>query len=147
MKVPFPKNIQKWILAGMTLNLGPISLSIVQLLLTAVWVWLALAVFNAGSKSGSTVAWVIFAIPVLLIFLLIAFFKVSEMSMLEYLAKIIRNKFFDTTKKFQINYERNDVTEILIKESKWEKKRVKIEQKDNKLDKDILKSIKDDRLI
>lgn len=141
MKVPFPKNIKKWILAGMTLNLGPISLSIVQLLLVAVWVWIALAVFNAGSKSGSTVAGVIFAIPVLLIFLLIAFFKVSEMSMLEYIAKMIRNKFFDTTKKFQLNFERNNATEILIKESKWEKKKVKIEQKENKLDEDVLKSI------
>ena len=147
MKVPFPKNIQKWILAGMTLNLGPISLSIVQLLLVAVWVWLGLAVFNAGSKSGSTVAGVVFAIPVLLIFLLIAFFKVSEMSLLEYIAKLFRNRFFDTTKKFQNNFERLDQTKILIKESKWDWTKKKIEYKENKLDEDILQSIKDDRLL
>ncbi len=147
MKVTFPKNIQKWILAGMTLNLGPISLSIVQLLLTAVWVWLALAVFNAGSKSWSTVAWVIFAIPVLLIFLLVAFFKVSEMSMLEYVAKMFRNKFFDTTKKFQINFEKQNQTDILIKESKWEIRKQKFEQKDDKLGKGILEEIEDGSLL
>lgn len=147
MKVPFPKNIKKWILAGMTLNLGPISLSIVQLLLVAVWVGIALAVFNAGKKSGSTAAGVVFAIPVLLIFLLVAFFKVSEMSMLEYIAKMVRNKFFDTTKKFQINFERIDATDILIKESKWEKKKVKIEQKENKFDEDILKNIEEGNLL
>ena len=147
MKVPFPKNIQKWILAGMTLNLGPISLSIVQLLLAAVWVWLWLAVFNALAKSGSKAMWVVFAIPVLLLFLMIAFFKVSEMSLIEYIAKIVRNKFFDTTKKFQVNFERLDPTKILIKESKWDWKKKKIEYKENKLDEDILQSIKDDRLL
>jgi len=141
MKVPFPKNIKKWILAGMTLNLGPISLSIVQLLLVAIWVWLGLAVFNAGSKSWSTAAWVVFAIPVLLIFLLIAFFKVSEMNMMQYMAKMFRNKFFDTTKKYQVNFEKENKTEILIKESKLDDKKKKIEQKDKKLGKWILEEI------
>ncbi len=147
MKVPFPKNIQKWILAGMTLSLGPISLSIVQLLLAAVWVWLGLAVFNAASKAWSTTMWVIFAIPVLLLFLMIAFFKVSEMSLIEYVAKIFRNKFFDTTKKFQVNFEKFDQTVILAKESKWDWSKKKIEYKENKLDEDVLQSIKDDRLL
>lgn len=38
--------------------------------------------------------------------------------MLEYLSKIFRNKFFDVQKKFQVNYERNNETEIVIKEAK-----------------------------
>jgi hypothetical protein len=37
--------------------------------------------------------------------------------MLEYVAKIFRNKFFDVQKKYQINFERNNETEIAIKES------------------------------
>lgn len=148
MKVPFPKNIKKWILAGMTLSLGPISLSIVQLLLAAVWVWLWLAVFNAISKSGSKAMWVVFALPVLILFLMVAFFKISEMSLLEYAAKIFRNKFFDTTKKFQVNFTRLDQTKVLIKEAKWDwEKKKKIEYKENILDDDILQSIKDDRLV
>ncbi len=147
MKVPFPKNIKKWILAGMTLNLGPISLSIVQLLLVALWVGIALVTFNGISKSGSTAAWVVFAIPVLLIFLIIAFFKVSEMNMMQYIAKLFRNKFFDTTKKFQINFEKFDQTKILIKESKWEQKAKKIEQKDNRLDEGMLKNIEEGNLL
>ncbi len=147
MKVPFPKNIKKWLLAGMTLNLGPISLSIVQLLIVAVWVWLALAVFNSASKSGSTAAWVIFAVPVLVIFLVFAFFKVSEMGMVEYIAKLFRNKFFDTTKKYQVNFSRFDQTKILIEESKLDDKKVKIKQKENKLDKDLLKNIEGGGLI
>ncbi len=147
MKVPFPKNIKKWILAGMTLNLGPISLSIVQLLLVALWVGIALVTFNGVSKSGSTAAWVVFAIPVLLIFLVIAFFKVSEMNMMQYIAKLFRNKFFDTTRKFQINFEKLDQTKILIKETNLEEKTKKIEQKDNKLDEDLLKNIEEGNLL
>ena len=147
MKVPFPKNIEKGILSGMTLNLGPISLSIVQLLLTAVWVGIGLAVFNGVAKAWSTTMWVIFAIPVLILFLMIAFFKVSEMSLLEYVAKLFRNRFFDTTRKFQVNFEKFDQTKILAKESKWDWSKKKIEYKENKLDADVLQSIKDDRLL
>lgn len=141
MKVAFPKNIKKWLLAGMTLNLGPISLSIVQLFLVAVWVGLALAVFQWVSKSGSAAAGIIFAIPILVIFLLVAFFKISEMSLLEYVAKLFRNKFFDTTKKFQNNFEKEDKLDILIKESKLEEKKQKIEQKESKMWDDLISDI------
>jgi len=142
MKVTFPKNIKKWILSGMTLNMGPVSLSIVQLFLVAVWVGLALAVFQAVSKSWSSAAGIVFAIPILIIFLLIAFFKISEMGLLQYIAKLFRNKFFDTTKKYQNNFERYDKTDILIKEFKQEDQKKKIEQKESKLDDTILESIK-----
>lgn len=147
MKVTFPKNIKKWILAGMTLNLWPISLSIVQLLLVAVGVGIALVVFNGAAKSGSTAAWVIFALPVLIIFLIIAFFKVSEMSLLPFIAKLFRNKFFDVTKKYQVNFEKNNQTKILIKESKLDDTKKKIERKENKMDKDMLRDIEKGGLI
>lgn len=141
MKVPFPKNIKKWLLAGMTLNLGPISLSLVQLLMLAVGVGISLTIFNSVSKSSSTAVGVIFAAPILIIFLIFAFFKVSEMGMIEYIAKIFRNKFFDTTKKFQENFSKFDQTKILLEESKLDAKKIKIEQKENKLDEDVLKNI------
>ncbi len=141
MKVVFPKSIKKWILAGMTLSLWPISLSVIQLFLVALGIGLALVVFNSVSKTWSKAAWVVFAIPILIIFILIAFFKISEMNMLQYVAKIFRNKFFDTTKKYQEDYQRYDKTEILIKEFKNEEKTQKIEQKENKMDEDLIKKI------
>ncbi|HRX64135.1 MAG TPA: PrgI family protein [Candidatus Absconditabacterales bacterium] len=147
MKVVFPKSIKKGILAGMTLSLGPISLSVIQLFLVALGIGLALVVFNSVSKTGSKAAGVVFAIPILIIFILIAFFKISEMNMLQYVAKIFRNKFFDTTKKYQEDYQRYDKTEILIKEFKNEEKTQKIEQKENKMDEDLIKKIEKGGLI
>jgi hypothetical protein len=38
MKVVYPKHIQKGMLAGMTFQIGPISLSIVQLFVVAIGV-------------------------------------------------------------------------------------------------------------
>lgn len=117
MKVTFPKNIKKWILSWMSISVWPINVTVVQLLLVALWVWLALAIFSKLKDNWT--AWaLIVSIPILLIFIVLAFFKISEMWMLEYLSKIFRNKFFDVQKKFQVNYERNNETEIVIKEAK-----------------------------
>ena len=141
MKVTFPKNIKKWLLAWMTLNLGPVSVTIIQLFLLAVWVWLALAIFKAASQSGSTAAGIVFAVPVLAIFIVMAFFKVSEMWLLEYIAKLIRNKIYDVPQKFQINFEKENPVDLMIKKSKIEEKKQVIEQKDGKISTDLLKQI------
>jgi len=118
MKVTFPKNIKKWILSGMSISIWPLNITIVQMLLVALWTWLALAAFTS-LKDRTSAAWaLLFAIPIFVIFIVLAFFKVSEMGMLEYLAKIFRNKFFDVQKKFQINFEKDNETEIAIKEAK-----------------------------
>jgi len=69
------------------------------------------------------------------------------MNMMQYIAKLFRNKFFDTTRKFQINFEKLDQTKILIKETNLEEKTKKIEQKDNKLDEDLLKNIEEGNLL
>jgi hypothetical protein len=141
MKVTFPKNIKKWLLAWMTLNLWPVSVTIVQLFLLAVWVWLALTIFKTASQSGSTAAGVVFAIPVLAIFIVIAFFIVSEMWLLEYIAKMIRNKMYDSPKKFQVNFEKENPIDVMIKKSRIEEKKQVIEQKDSKMSKELLKQI------
>jgi hypothetical protein len=101
-----------------------------------------LAIFNSVSKSSSVIVGVIFAAPILILFLVFVFFKISEMGMLEYIAKIFRNKFFDTTRKFQVNFSKFDQTKILIEESKLDVKKTKIEQKESKLGKDVLTDIK-----
>lgn len=134
MKVVFPKNIKKWLLAGMTFQIGPISISIIQLFLLAAGVGLALVAFNAVSKTSGKGLATMVAIPILAIFLIVAFFKISELSLLPYIAKVIRNVFFDITKKFQINYTKNNPTDVLIKKIRETEKKQKIEQKQNKFD-------------
>ncbi len=141
MKVVFPKNIKKWLLAGMTFQIGPISISIIQLFLLATGIGLALVAFNAVSKSSGKGLATMVAIPILAIFLIIAFFKISELSLLPYIAKVIRNVFFDITKKFQINYTKNNPTDVLIKKIRETEKKQKIEQKQNKFDKQMVEDI------
>jgi hypothetical protein len=57
------------------------------------------------------------AAPVIMIFLFIAFFKLSELTLLPFLAKIRRTRFLDTTKKFQTNDIKVDPLDIAIKQS------------------------------
>ncbi len=149
MKVVFPKNIKKWIIAGITFNIGPISLSIVQLLLVALGVAAWLWVFNAVQKSGSKAAGVIFAIPVLGIFLIMAFFKVSELWLLAFVAKLFRTHFFDTTRKYQVNFSRINPFTILLKSISLDtKERKSFEQKEHKnIGSDLLNQIETGGLI
>lgn len=125
----------------MTFQIGPISISIIQLFLLATGIGLALVAFNAVSKSSGKGLATMVAIPILAIFLIIAFFKISELSLLPYIAKVIRNVFFDITKKFQINYTKNNPTDVLIKKIRETEKKQKIEQKQNKFDKQMVEDI------
>jgi hypothetical protein len=54
---------------------------------------------------------------------------------------MVRNNFFDTTKKFQINYEKHNPTEIKIKEVRSEEEKAVIESKESGFDKEKLKDI------
>jgi len=44
---------------------------------------------------------------------------------------MVRNNFFDTTRKFQINYEKDDPTRIKIKEANSEEEKAVIENKES----------------
>ena len=147
MKVVFPKNIKKWMLAWLSFNIGPINLSIVQLFLLAIWVAAALGVYNSFMKSGAGAAGVLLAILILIVFIAVAFFKISEMWLIAFIAKMVRTKFFDTTKKYQINYEKENPIDISIKEAKSKEKKAVIERKESKFDKDLIKNIKEGGLI
>lgn len=129
MKVVYPKNIKKWLFAGMTFSIGPLSVSIVQLFILAVGVAIALAVFNNFAKGWSRLVWIIFALFILWIFIVIAFFKISELSLVPFIAKMVRNNFFDTKKKFQENYTRESPVDVIIKESKAGEEKQIIERK------------------
>ncbi|MBU0627459.1 PrgI family protein [Patescibacteria group bacterium] len=131
----------------MTFQIGPISLSIIQLFLLAIGVAAALGIYNSFSKTGAKAAGILLAILVFVIFIAVAFFKISEMGLLAFLAKMIRNKFFDTTKKYQINYEKDNPTDIQIKESKSKDEKATVENKESKFDKQIITDIKEGGLI
>lgn len=62
--------------------------------------------------------------------MVIAFFNVSELSLLAFIAKKIKDNFLDVQKKFQSNYTKIDPTEITIQKAKQEKWKQRIEIKE-----------------
>lgn len=147
MKVVYPKNIKKWLLAWLTFQIGPVNLSIIQLFLLAIGVAAGMSVFNGFAKSWAKGVGIVFAIIIIMIFIVIAFFNISELWLLAFIAKLVRNNFFDTTKKFQINYEKSDPTEIKIKEANSEEEKAVIENKESGFDKEKLQDIEKSSLI
>jgi len=151
MKVVFPKNIQRGILAGMTFQIGPISLSIIQLFILAIGIGAGMWIFNKVSQSGSKAAGIIFALPIIIIFFVIAFFQVSELKLLAFISKKIRTNFFDTTIKYQINYSKISPFNILLHKIKATTtnslNKNNIEQKNNKINSELLDQIKTGGLI
>jgi len=149
MRVVFPKHIQRWILAGMSFSIGPLTLSIVQLFVVAIGIAAGLWIFNAISKSWSKALAAIVALPILIIFLVVAFFKVSELGLLPFMGKFIANNFFDTNKKFQVNFPRLSETQIVIARAKLDKnkKRVIEQKKDRELGKEMLDKIESGGLL
>jgi len=116
------------------------SISFVQLIIMAVWVFFALWIFSTCNQAWARWAWAVFAIIVFLLFAVIAFFNISELSLLAFIAKKIKDWFLDVSKKFQINYTKDDPTEITIARSKQEKWKQRIEIKED-LDLDKLSQI------
>jgi hypothetical protein len=65
----------------------------------------------------------VFAIPVFIIFVIVAFFKISELPLIPFIAKLFQTYVFDATKKYQVNYEKEDPTKIAIKEAESKEKK------------------------
>lgn len=61
--------------------------------------------------------------------------------MVAYIAKLVRNSFFDTKKKYQVNYQKNNSLDVMIQEAKTKEEKKVIEQKENTFDKKILTDI------
>lgn len=142
MKVFFPRNIPGgWL--SMSVQIWPVQISIVQLMLLAVGVWLTLAVANGVMRAtgGNKLIWFLVAFPIFLITVVIAFFRYSEMSILEFIAKQIRTHFLDVTKKFQLNYTRPDPVSVALAKARKTDHDTVITQKDLVLD-----TVKLDRL-
>lgn len=129
MRVMFPQHIKKWFFSWAAFSIMGFSISFIQLIVLAIWVVCALWTFSALSNSWSKWAWLVLAIMIFLIFLVIAFFNQSELSLLAFIAKKVRDSFFDVQKKFQVNYTKDSPTEIVIAKSKQEKWKQRIEIK------------------
>jgi len=130
MKVMFPQHIKKWFFSGVAFSIMGFSISFIQLIILAIWIVFALWVFSTFSNSGAKWAWLICAIIIFIIFLIIAFFQISELNLLAFIAKKIKDVFLDVSKKFQINYVRHNPTEVTIAKSKQEKWKQRIEIKE-----------------
>lgn len=130
MKVMFPQHIKKWFFSGVAFSIMGFSISFIQLIILAVWIMLALVIFAACKNSWAQTAWLIFWVIVFLIFCIIAFFNISEMSLLQFIMKLIKDSFLDVSKKFQINYTKDNPTELVIAKSKQEKWKQRIEIKE-----------------
>ena len=71
-----------------------------------------------------------------MIFVLIAFFKFSELSLIPFIAKLISTNILDEPRKTQLNFCRTDPMEVKIKILKsWESQQI-LETKKNVIEKD-----------
>lgn len=72
----------------------------------------------------------------------------SELGLLAFVAKMIRNNFFDTTRKYQVNYEKQNHLDVLIKEAKSvDQKQTVFERKDSEFSKEKVEKIDKSGLI
>jgi hypothetical protein len=108
MKIFIPRNISGWWF-NMSVTIGPASISLVQLLILALWIGLSLWVWNnlTTNQMDKLIAFFL-VLPILLIFIFIAFFKYSELWLVPFIAKMVRTYFLNTTVKFQIPREKVD---------------------------------------
>lgn len=114
MKVFIPRNIS-WGRFNMSVTIGPATITVVQLLLVAAGIGLSLGVWNKLTTSNvDKLIALMLVLPILLLFIFIAFFKFSELTLIPFIAKMVRTYFLDTTLKFQINRDRPDPHGILL---------------------------------
>lgn len=130
MKVMFPQHIKKWFFSWVAFSIMWFSISFIQLIILAIWIVFALWVFSTFSNSNAKWVGGIFAVIIFIIFAFIAFFKQSELNILAFVAKKIKDSFLDVSKKFQMNYTKIDPTEVIISKSKQEKWKQRIEIKE-----------------
>jgi len=130
MKVMFPQHIKKWFFAWVAFSILWFSVSFIQLIILSLGAVFALGTFSTFSNSGAKWLWIFLAILIFMIFIIIAFFRISELNLLAFIAKKIKDHFLDVPKRFQMNYEKLDPIEIVIAKSKQEKWKQRIEIKE-----------------
>lgn len=141
MKIFIPRNISGWRF-NMSIQIWPASVSVFQLITLAIGLWISLWLFNTLFKNwvGKRAAGII-ALPILLIFVTIAFFKFSELTLLPFIAKMIKTYFLDVTKKYQINRTRPDPIAVSTARFKKTDHDVIIERKQLVIDDEKIKRL------
>lgn len=118
MKVFYPKNIS-WGWFSLSFPIWPFKVTLAQLLILAAWAAISLAVWQAVNKSGANkLLGIMLSVPIMVIFLVVAFFEISEMNLAQFIIKIIRTNILDESIKYQTNSERIDPNDIIIKKIK-----------------------------
>lgn len=121
----------------MTFTIGPFSVTLIQLLMLAIGVAWFLGIFQAMAWNWfSRLVSVLMGLPVLLIFIFIAFFKISELTLVPFIAKIVSTYFLDSSVKYQVNFPKDSKADMTIKRQKYrvqeqvvKKNKERIEQK------------------
>lgn len=141
MKIFIPRNISGWRFS-MSIQVWPFSVSVFQLITLAIGLWLWLWAFNTLVKSGVGKVWAILvALPLLIIFVIIAFFKYSELTLIPFIAKMIKTHFLDVTKKHQINRTKPDPIAILLAKFRKTEHDQVIERKKLVIDEEKMKKL------
>lgn len=106
---------------------------------------ISLVIWNAMVRGGaSKVTAAVFAVPVFVIFIVVAFFNVSEMGLLSFVAKLVRTNMLDTPKKFQDDFQRIDPVDLAIKKSQADDSQKKVNtRKEEDLDAVKLKNLQE----
>lgn len=128
MKAVFPKNIKRWLLSGLNFSIGPFSISIIQLFIVAGGVALGVVTYSKLAESSKGGA-IFFAALILLFFLFIAFFKQSELGIVAFLSKIIKDGFLDVREKFQNNFKKPHPIDLALAKFKGQEQQQIIEYK------------------
>jgi len=146
MKTFFPKHIDGWWL-NISFQVGPFRVTLIQLLIIALGVSLWLWLRNQMVKSGIS-KWIalVAVMPIFVVFIVIAFFKVSELTLIPFIAKMIQTYILDEKVKYQANTTPIDPIDIALAKSKlnvpeqiqWEQKTLKIDDIKTASEKNIL---------
>ena len=142
MRVFIPRHISWWMF-NMSISMWPINVTLIQLFLLALWVAISLSLWNALTDAWlDNIVAIILVAPIFIIFLVIAFFKMSELSLLPFVTKLIRTNFFDAAKKFYVNYKKVDPVQVAIKRAKTWTPEQRIEtKKELNIDKEKMKKL------
>jgi len=116
----------------MNVQIWPFSISLRQLLILTAWSALALLIWqNLVKRGADKVVALIIISPIILLTIVIAFFSISELSLIPFIAKLLRTYFFDYPVKKYSTYKTQsyDPLYINIAKLKTEKEWTKIEEK------------------
>ncbi len=122
MKIFVPQHIE-WNFLTSYIRVWPFEVRLRQFLVILGGATLGGVVYSkfAQDPAGKTV-WTIFGWIIFLIFLFIALFNISELSLIPFVVKKIKDNFLDTTKKYQVSYPKIDEIDLAISEAKLLKK-------------------------